>query len=132
MWWPRLEEEISKILKSGGAVVKKERRSERDILEELLQLSRLNTSRNLRAPSELAISDLVESLEELRYILRRENDAIAMRVLRRLEPPIRHLCIEAGIPFERYRLKLKRKPINNGAPASIEEVSTGASETKVD
>jgi hypothetical protein len=45
MWWPKLEEEIAAILKSSDKVVKKERRSERDILEELLELTRMSSLR---------------------------------------------------------------------------------------
>ena len=40
MWWPKLEDEIKKILESSDQTVKKELRSERDILEELLELAR--------------------------------------------------------------------------------------------
>jgi hypothetical protein len=44
MWWPKLESEINKILESSDQVVKKELRSERDILEELLELARSSSS----------------------------------------------------------------------------------------
>lgn len=109
MWWPKLEEEVSAILKSSDNVAKKERRSDRDILEELLELSRLNATRPGRPRmSERAIMELVESLEELQYILRTENEEIALRVLKRLDRPLRHLCMEAGVPeaYERFRHRM--------------------------
>jgi hypothetical protein len=45
MWWPKLEAEITKILQSSDQVAKKELRSDRDILEEVLELVRWNASR---------------------------------------------------------------------------------------
>lgn len=106
MWWPKLEEEIKAILNSSETVTKKERRSERDILEELLELTRMNSTRSMRPRiSERAVMELVESLDELQYILLHENEAIALRVLKRIDRPMRHICLEAGMPevYERFR-----------------------------
>ena len=105
MWWPKLEEDIAAILKSTGKGVKKELRSERDILEELLDLTRMNASRAARPRiAERAVVDLVEALDELQYILRHENEEIALRILKRLDRPLRHICMESGVPeaYERF------------------------------
>jgi len=113
MWWPKLEEEVAVILKTSGKVGKKEIRSDRDILEELLELTRMSTTRPPRSRiSERAILDLVESLEELQYILRTENEEIALRILKRLDRPLRHLCMEASIPeaYERFRHRVFDRP----------------------
>lgn len=113
MWWPKLEEEVAVILKTSGKVGKKELRSDRDILEELLELTRMSTTRPPRSRiSERAILDLVESLEELQYILRTENEEIALRILKRLDRPLRHLCMEASIPeaYERFRHRVFDRP----------------------
>ncbi len=113
MWWPKLEEEIAVILKSGDKVAKKELRSERDILEELLELTRMNSSRSTRPRiAERAVVELVESLDELQFILAHENEKIGMRVLERLDRPLRHICMEAGLPelYERFRLGQRRRP----------------------
>lgn len=106
MWWPKLEEEITSILKSSDKGAKKERRSERDILEELLDLTRMNASRTSRPRiAERAVVELVDALDELRYILRHENEDIALRILKRLDRPLHHICLESGVPeaYERFR-----------------------------
>ena len=111
MWWPKLEKEINEILQSHGKGEKKEKRADRDILEELLELTRLNASRSSR-PSRFAphaMMDLVESLAELQFILAHEHVDIGLQILRRLERPIRHLCMEAGVPeiYETYRMRTR-------------------------
>ena len=112
MWWPKLEEEIAGILKSSDGETKKARRSDRNILEELLELARLNSSRSIRPRiSERAIVDILETIDELHFILRHENEDIGRHVLKRLDRPIRHLCMEAGIPYERFRLKKRASQI---------------------
>lgn len=116
MWWPKLEEQVATILKSHNKGAKKEKRSDRDILEELLELTRLSTTRPPR-PSRIsprAVMELVESLDELGFILARQPDDIGIRILHRIERPIRHLCIEAGMPeaYERFRmLRGRREPL---------------------
>lgn len=110
MWWPKLEEEIAAILKSSDKVVKKERRSERDILEELLELTRMSSSRAARPRIlERAVVELVESLDELQFVLSHENEKIGIRILERLDRPLRHICMEAGLPelYERFRFGVR-------------------------
>lgn len=105
MWWPKLEADIATILKSVDKVDKKERRSERDILEELLELTRMNSSRPMRPRvAQPAVIDLMEFLEELRFRLQTE-DQMVESIFVRMETPLRHLCMEAGVPelFERFR-----------------------------
>lgn len=110
MWWPKLEEQVTTILKSHGKGAKKEKRSDRDILEELLELARLSTSRASRPfrMSPRAVMELVESLDELGFILSREHGEIGMRILHRIERPLRHLCMEAGVPAAYERLHMLR------------------------
>ena len=109
MWWPKLEEEIQEIIKSHGKESKKEKRTDRDILEELLDLSRLNASKPMRGAkfSTHAIIDLVESLEELNFILLHEYGELGMQILSRIDRPIRHLCMEAGVPevYDKFRMR---------------------------
>lgn len=109
MWWPKLEENVSAILKGVDKTTKKERRSERDILEELLELTRMNASRNVRPRiAERAVVELMEALDELQYILRHENEEIGLRVLKRLDRPLRHICMESGASeaYEKFRSRL--------------------------
>jgi lambda repressor-like predicted transcriptional regulator len=113
MWWPKLEEEVANILKTSDKAAKKERRTERDILEELLELARMNSHRSMRPRlSERAVIELVESLDELQFVLIHEKEEIGLRILKRLDRPLRHLCMEAGMPdlYERFRRQLLRRP----------------------
>lgn len=113
MWWPKLDEEIASILKSSDKGTKKERRSERDILEELLELTRMNSSRSMRPSiSERAVIELVDSLDELQFILRHENEEIGMRILKRIDRPLRHICHEVGVPelYDRFRFRMRDRP----------------------
>jgi hypothetical protein len=112
MWWPKLEEQVSEILKSHDKGAKREKRSDRDILEELLELTRLSTSRASR-PSRVSprvLIELVESLNELGYVLAHEHGDLGMQILHRIDRPLRHLCMEAGVPEAYERLLLMRDP----------------------
>lgn len=119
MWWPKLEATVAGILKSGDKTAKKERRSERDILEELLELTRMNSSLGSRPRfSQRAVIELIEALEELQLILTHEHEAIALRVLSRLDKPLRYLCEESGVPdaYVRFRNRLiERDPSSQGS-----------------
>lgn len=109
MWWPRLEREVADILKSVGTGAKKERRSDRDILEEVLELTRMSASRSVRPPrlSPRALMEFMETLDELLYIIGREHGVMGAAVMRRLDRPLRHLCMEAGFPefYQRHHLR---------------------------
>lgn len=138
MWWPKLEENVANILKSGDKISKKERRSERDILEELLELTRMNASLSSRPRfSHRAINELVDALEELQLILSREQDAVALRVLNRLDRPLRHICDESGLPevYARFRTGLAKR--DDGATTTLgrllrEKLDSDAAARKVE
>ncbi len=111
MWWPRLEEKINNILGSGVEQEKEDRRSERDMLEEVLELTRMNAARLSRSPriSERAIMELVEILDEIMMITRHfRNDKKSYYLLKKLDSPLRHLCLEAGMPemYEQHRMRM--------------------------
>jgi len=107
MWWPRLESDVSGIIKGSSGTAKKELRSDRDILEEILELARVSSSRSVvrRGFSVDALFDLMDSLQELQLVLMQENEEVAVGILRRLDRPLRHLCMESGVPevYERFR-----------------------------
>ncbi len=112
MWWPRLEAQVTEIISSHDKGGRKERRSERDILEEVLELTRMSVSRQERSPrfSERAFVDLMETLDELVFMLmRRGPDDMGMHLMERLDRPLRHLSMEAGMPelYDRHRMRLK-------------------------
>ncbi len=110
MWWPKLEEQVNSILKTHDKGVKKEKRSDRDILEELLELMRLNSSKTVKHPrmSSRTVIELIEAMDELAYILLREHGDRGAHVLHRVEQPLRRLCFEAEIPEAYDRIRMSR------------------------
>jgi hypothetical protein len=108
MWWPQLEEQVAEILKTHDKGTKRERRSERDILEEILELSRMNAERAHR-PSRIsprAIEELIENLNELLIQIVREQGAVGFSIIERIDRPLRHMCLESGFPelYERFKM----------------------------
>lgn len=106
MWWPRLADQVTEILKTHGKGTKAERRSDRDILEEVLQLSRMNSERAHR-PSRLnprIMIELIENLTELAFMTARGRGNMGLNVMERISRPVKLLCFEAGVPelYERY------------------------------
>jgi len=113
MWWPKLEEKVQGILASHDKNGDGERRSERDILEEILALARMNASRQNRSPriSERAIAELIDTLDEVLFVVGRHGpDDMSYHLLRKLDRPLRHICREVGIPemYDRHRMHMER------------------------
>lgn len=50
MWWPHLEASIAKVLKTQGPEIQESIRNDRELLEEILDLSRMNARRSVRPP----------------------------------------------------------------------------------
>jgi hypothetical protein len=67
MWWPKLAENVNTILGSHKTDGSASNRSERDILEEILELTRIN-ARHKRSPREIPpeiIIELVEGIDRM-------------------------------------------------------------------
>ncbi|MBE3038160.1 MAG: toll/interleukin-1 receptor domain-containing protein [Chloroflexi bacterium] len=135
MWWPRLEEQVAEILKTHDKGTKRERRPERDILEEILDLTRMNAERAHR-PSRIsarAVLEVVENLNELLFIVAREHGDMGVSMMERIDRPVRHLCIEAAIPevYERFHVRmLEMAPVNRAARDRAAEQEPGADASK--
>lgn len=117
MWWPKLEEQVAEILASHTEDNPEARRSDRDILEEMLALTRMSTSRSHRSPriSEEVVMDLIRGIQELSFMVVRGDSETALHLMRRFNPPLKYLSIEAGVPeaYEHFRMKqrhLRRPP----------------------
>ncbi len=78
MWWPRLEEKIKSIISNYRAVSQEEERTDREILDELLALTRMTASRiPRRSPnSRHALGTLIHWFDRvtLRMMNARDND----------------------------------------------------------
>jgi hypothetical protein len=57
----------------------------------------------------------------LQFILRTEHEELALRVLKRIDRPLRHLCMEAGIPeaYERFRFRAFDRPSTAASFAKV-------------
>jgi hypothetical protein len=62
MWWPRLEEKVGTVLSGHNETHEGPHRSERDMLEEILELTRIGT-RNKRVRSEIPPEIIIELIE---------------------------------------------------------------------
>lgn len=110
MWWPRLEKQVTEIIKMQDNGAKRERRSERDILEEILELTRMNAVRAHR-PSKISpriVDELSEVLIEMAFIKNREHREIGVPSFTRIDSMMRHLCFEIGAPekYTSYRRRM--------------------------
>lgn len=112
MWWPKLEKQVNTILEDHKTQDEGEHRSERDILEEILELSRLNTRRSRHdiGMSPKVIMDLMESITELTYTIERGDIKRAHMLCERLDRPIRYMCKTSEYPelFDRYMMKRRK------------------------
>ncbi len=111
MWWPKLEEQVSKIIKEHKTSEPDENRTERDILEEVLELTRLSTRHSRREvgfPPKVMM-DLVESIGELSVALEHHDFDRARHMTERLDRPVRYLCERSPELYERYRMMMDRK-----------------------
>lgn len=104
MWWPRLNEkieaELSKPIKPTG----KDLRDQRDILEEILTLTRgisISRDRMIERENGLhpgAIEDLIYSWTNILSAINQNDDAALLDFLERLSMPIQYLVERAEIP----------------------------------
>lgn len=128
MWWPKLEAKVEQILKSHEKGGKKDKRSDRDILEELLELSRLNAKDPVRPHrlSQRALMEIIEALDELGVIMSHEHGDIARMILHRVEGPLRQLSMESGMPEIYERLRVMRMHQEHRAAVLAGKTEQGA------
>ena len=122
MWWDKLKTQIDEILSSHKGSDESEHRSERDILEEILELSRLGArgkSNRYELPQHV-LMDLAESVIELEHMIEREGSKRTHMALRHMQKPIEYLFRRSDHPeiYERYRMRR-----NKSRHLSIEEDS---------
>lgn len=95
MWWPKLETEINATLKKRPDKKGEQARSERDLLEEVLGLTRsiLKSSpdNNERRIHPGAVEDLVSSYRQLAETIRRYRAPELVEMARRMSGPIEYM-----------------------------------------
>lgn len=113
MWWPQLKDKINKTIKDYKEESHEEERSERAILEELLELTRMTARRIPRKDEDIQFStppvvmeDLIRGLIHLLRILEDEKDSPSIRRCfeKDLYPPLDYLFAKLGTPDQRERL----------------------------
>jgi hypothetical protein len=112
MWWPKLELKINEILKKHVVVNDNNLRSEREILEEVLELTRINSKR-LPSRSEVSrstINRLLETIQEMQFRMMKYDGKEGMLFMEELSRLIKELCMELDSPelYERFMMFDKR------------------------
>jgi hypothetical protein len=97
MWWPKLEKDINAILAKHKEKSTEKTRSDRELIEEILSLSRYYADKSrvvIRESERLsptAIVDLVEGYEELVHALETGNIDKVDSIIHDLRKPIRYI-----------------------------------------
>lgn len=132
MWWPQLEQQIRGALEDDFEDESEEHRSERDILEEVLALTRrLSTHREPRIDIEHPVwDDLIGSFGEMIRAIRlkrsdREIGRAIERIIRPLEYIMRRAAPRGSNITRRTRFLLKELEME---AASIGEIGSGEDE----
>lgn len=112
MWWPKLELKINEILKNHVVDNNNNNlRSEREILEEVLELTRINSKRMPRRGevSRNTINRLFETIQEMQYRMMKYGGKESMIFMEELSRPIKDLCMELDSPdlYERFMMNDK-------------------------
>jgi hypothetical protein len=115
MWWPKLEKKVDDILKNHVVDSNNNVRSERDILEEVLELTRINSKRLPRRGevSRTTVHKLIETVQELQFRMMKYGGKESSIFMEELSRPIKDLCMELDTPelFERFMMNEKRMTI---------------------
>lgn len=114
MWWGKLEETVNIILSGYKEQDTSPTRSEREILEEILELTRMKASSPMRRSkmSRSVIFDMMEVIEEISIMQMKYGDKRAFMLMDRLRRPIKHLCMELDEPelYEKFMYRMERYP----------------------
>jgi hypothetical protein len=109
MWWPKLETKINEILKNHVVDNDNAVRSEREILEEVLELTRLNSKRIPRRNDSTreSIMMLIEVMQEIQYRSMKNGGKESFMLFEEMRRPIKRLCLELDMPemYERFMMK---------------------------
>jgi hypothetical protein len=110
MWWPKLETKIKTILDSHVNQEENNLRSEREILEEVLELTRMNAKRLPRRGevSKETVYRLLDIVQELQYrMMKMTGGKESMMYFEELRMPIKRLSMELDSPdlYDRFMMR---------------------------
>lgn len=103
MWWPRLDSKVKSIMSSEGNEKKSELRSDRELLEEVLSLSRLSASRTKTSTPKISTGALIHILrigvrlldEAMNY-----KDKDIIMAVDEITDAVAHIASRSGDPNE--------------------------------
>jgi hypothetical protein len=100
MWWPKLEGKISQILSNTAIPVDSNQRSEREILEEILDLTRINSKRFPRRGdvSRETLYRLIDTIQEMQYRIMKTGGKESLVMFDEIKISIKRLCLDLGYP----------------------------------
>jgi hypothetical protein len=119
MWWPRLEEKIKNILQDETKSTHN-KRTDRELLEEILEISRLNITRLTMRRDNNAhthkirniLQDLIERLVEARKMTMSNNidNSVFEDIIEIINAPLRALCNEMDMEtlYDDYQMRIRR------------------------
>jgi hypothetical protein len=126
MWWPKLENKINDILKNQTSVTDSNVRTDRDLIEEILELSRVNAKRMPRRGdfSRHAFHRLIDTLQEIQLRLLKYGDNESMFLWEELRMPIKEMCFELDMPelYDKFRMTEKRFMSESGGIQGVKVV----------
>jgi len=106
MWWDKLKSQIDEIIANHKNNNEPEHRTERDILEEILELTRLGAMKRTREYeiSPNVLMDLAESMSELENVVHMERSKRSYMVLQRMQKPLEYLFRRSDHPeiYKKY------------------------------
>lgn len=114
MWWPRLDQKVRQILNNSSPDGEISNRSERDMLEEILELSRLSTRK--KSNREVSSEVLMELLQGIEMMIV-EGDEQTLSNIHFIERPLRILAEQLGHPelVEPFIMMRKRIAMHRGS-----------------
>ncbi len=99
MWWPKIEGKVKAIIESEKYQVKEEKRSDRDILEEILELIRMSTRdvklRSLSINSK-NIEELIRIINNMFATIASLNYKKAVDFASEINSPLSYICKMSG------------------------------------
>lgn len=108
MWWPRLKERIEQIIREYKDEPHTEDRTEREILEEVLDLTRMYAKRSPRkSEARHALKRLLITLDNMQMRVPMMGEHPSTEYFEELYPAIEMLCMELDCPslFEEFMMR---------------------------
>jgi len=105
MWWPKLQEKVESELKTPRKQDKSSVRSERELLEEILELTRVTSLaservRRIRGIDPRAIADMIEAFRHLIIGIRKFiPPKYLQRAVEEFKRPLLHIIRESDLPL---------------------------------